>query len=84
MIAMILTAQQCSCAPKGQGADLHISFKTPYIAKEKEKHIQGQFILLVSGSMNGLEKAYLYLCLSSMYLCWKLKLWVTKAERILI
>lgn len=47
MIAMILIAQQCSWAPKGQVAEVYLSFKTPYVATEKEKHIQGQFILLV-------------------------------------
>lgn len=48
MIAMILIAQQCSWAPKGQVAEVwQMSFKTPYVATEKEKHIQGQFILLV-------------------------------------
>jgi len=45
MIAMILTAQHCSWAPKDQVADLHLSCKTPWIAKKKEKHIQGQSIL---------------------------------------
>lgn len=41
MIAMILIAQQSSWAPKGQVADLRLSFKTSYVAKEKEKYIQG-------------------------------------------
>lgn len=47
MIAMILIAQQRSWTPKGLVGDLHLWFNTPYVAKEKEKPTQGQFILLV-------------------------------------